>query len=78
MGRREIYGQNRKKKIIEYINEYNRQHGYSPSIREITKELGINSTSLTIYYIQALENAGYITRDKKISRSIRVLQSWGD
>jgi repressor LexA len=59
-------------RIMRFLTEFQDQHGYSPSIREIGKHIGVDSTSLVDYYLEQLCQAQYIERDKRVSRSIRV------
>ncbi|GAB4549867.1 MAG: transcriptional repressor LexA [Anaerolineales bacterium] len=47
--------------------------GYPPSIREIGEQTGITSTSVVNYYLEQLEKWGYIERDRRISRGLRVV-----
>jgi len=65
----------RKKRILEYLSEYQHQFGFPPSIREIGEKTGITSTSVVNYYLEQLEKAGYISRESHISRGIRVLRT---
>lgn len=46
--------------------------GLPPTVREICEETGIKSTSTVHAVLNALEENGYISRDKKFSRAIRV------
>ena len=46
--------------------------GFPPSVREICAATGIKSTSTVHTILGELENEGYITRDPKNSRSIRL------
>lgn len=64
----------RHRKIMEFLTTFQEQHGYSPSIREIGKCINVESTSLVDYYLEQLAQEAYIERDKRISRSIRVLR----
>jgi repressor LexA len=61
----------RHKKLLEYINERVDQ-GYPPSIREMCKAADISSTSVVTYYLKQLEEWGYIERDAKFSRALRL------
>jgi repressor LexA len=63
----------RHRKIMEFLSAFQEQHGYSPSIREIGKCINVESTSLVDYYLEQLGQEGYIERDKRVSRSIRVI-----
>lgn len=61
-------------RIIKFLTEFQELHGYSPSIREIGKHISVDSTSLVDYYLDQLCTEGYIERDKRVSRSIRILK----
>ncbi|MDX1437458.1 MAG: transcriptional repressor LexA [Anaerolineales bacterium] len=62
----------RHKKILEELDRFQSKNGYPPSIREIGKRTGISSTSVVNYYLDQLEDEGYIERDRNVSRGIRV------
>lgn len=61
-------------RIMRFLTDFQDQHGYSPSIREIGKHISVDSTSLVDYYLEQLCQSGYIERDKRVSRSIRILR----
>ena len=61
-------------KILEVLERYNSQNGYPPSIREICDKTGISSTSVVNYYLNQLEETGYIERDGRVSRGIRIVK----
>lgn len=58
-------------KILELLQSY-QDKGYPPSIREIGEQTEITSTSVVNYYLEQLEKWGYIERDRRISRGLRV------
>jgi repressor LexA len=62
---------NRHQKILEYLDE-RLSKGYPPSIREIGEATDISSTSVVTYYLKQLEEWGYIERDAKFSRALRL------
>jgi repressor LexA len=64
----------RHKKILDVLQRYQDENGYPPSIREIGKQTGISSTSVVNYYLNQLEEEGYIERDRKISRGVRLVK----
>jgi repressor LexA len=64
----------RHRKIMEYLAVFIGDAGYSPSIREIGDAINVKSTSLVDYYLNQLEEKGYISREGRISRSIRILK----
>ncbi len=65
----------RHRKIMEFLTKFQDANGYSPSIRQIGDSINVKSTSLVDYYLNQLLEMGYIERENRISRSIRVLQS---
>lgn len=62
----------KQQKILKFAGEYIRENGYPPSMREICAEAGISSTSVVSYNLDRLEEAGYITRDREVSRGLRL------
>ena len=64
----------RQKKILEVLETFQVENGYPPSIREICSEADISSTSVVNYYLEQLEEMGYIERDRRISRGVRLLK----
>jgi repressor LexA len=75
MARRSEGLSERHKKIMAFLSQFQDDNGYSPSIREIGDSISVKSTSLVDYYLNQLEEMGYISRDNRVSRSIRVLKS---
>lgn len=61
-------------KILLFMEKYQKQYGYPPAIREICEETSISSTSVVNYYLDQLENWGYIKREKNISRGITIIR----
>ena len=59
-------------RILEFLQQYQRENRYPPSIREIGEKTGITSTSVVNYYLDQLEKKGLIERDRKISRGVRL------
>ncbi len=75
MARRRTKGlSERQKRILEVLERFQNQNGYPPSIREICEKTNISSTSVVNYYLNQLEEAGYIERDGRVSRGIRLLR----
>ncbi len=65
----------KQKEIFEYIKEIISQRGIAPSVREIGSAVGLSSTSSVQYNLNALEGAGYITRESNLKRTIRICGS---
>lgn len=63
------------KAILEVLERYNDELGYPPSIREICTEAVISSTSVANYYLDRLEKLGYIERDRRVSRGLRLVKT---
>jgi repressor LexA len=64
----------RQKKILEVLEHFQTNAGYPPSIREICEQAGISSTSVVNYYLEQLTEMGYIQRDERVSRGIRLVK----
>lgn len=58
--------------ILSFINEFQLEHGYAPSVREIAAELRLGLSTVQ-YHLDALKGAGYISRRDRASRSIQVI-----
>src|SRR5215831_7965512 len=61
-------------RIYTFIEEYSRQHDRPPTNREIGQAVGILSTGHVDYHLTMLEKKGYIERERKKSRGIRILR----
>jgi len=59
-------------RILSYIMRFVDGHGYTPTVRDIVKGLGISSTSVVQYHLNVLESEGYIRRDRQVFRSIQL------
>lgn len=64
----------RAREILAYIERFQRDKGYPPTIREIGAEFGIHSTNGVRYYLTILEKAGHLRRRLKISRGIESVR----
>jgi repressor LexA len=62
----------RQEQILDFIETFLNRNAYPPTIREIQKELDISSTSVVDYNLNALEERGYIRRNRHISRGIEL------
>lgn len=65
----------RQKRILEVLEDFQREYGYPPAIREICEKAMISSTSVVNYYLDQLEEMGYIQRDQGVSRGIRLTKT---
>ena len=46
--------------ILNYVNEFIQENGYSPSVREIGAAVGLRSTASVSYHLQALQDKGML------------------
>ncbi len=51
---------NKAELILEFVNQFIQENGYSPSVREIGAAVGLRSTASVSYHLQALQNKGLI------------------
>ena len=65
-------------RVLEVLDRFQRKAGYPPSIREIKDKAQLSSTSVVNYYLDQLEEMGYIERDEHVSRGIRLIKSLAD
>lgn len=51
---------NKSQLIIDYVNQFIEENGYSPSVREIGAAVGLRSTASVSYHLQALQEQGLL------------------
>ena len=51
---------NKAELIVNYVNQFIQEHGYSPSVREIGEAVGLRSTASVSYHLQALQEKGIL------------------
>lgn len=79
MARKKATGLNEKHvKVLQIIDTYSAKFGYPPTIREIMERAVLSSTSVVNYYLDQLEEKGYIERDRGVSRGLRVIKQYGE
>ena len=63
---------NKAELIIDYVNQFIQENGYSPSVREIGAAVGLRSTASVSYHLQALQEKGLLQSpgDKGRKRAI--------
>ena len=67
----------RQKQILRYITKQITQNGYSPSVREIGKAVGLSSTATVHCYLKQLEDLGYVKKESQKGRTLRILKTDG-
>lgn len=66
-------GERRREQMREFIEDFWREHGYSPSIIEIGEAVGILSPNSVRSHLQRMVLDGVIKMDAGVSRSIRLV-----
>ena len=61
-------------RILNFIRAFLRQRGYTPTVRDIAKGCNISTSSVVQHHLNMLEKEGYIHRDPKVFRSIRLVE----
>ena len=51
---------NKAQMIVDYVNQFIQENGYSPSVREIGAAVGLRSTASVSYHLQALQDKGLL------------------
>jgi repressor LexA len=63
----------RQRAVFEFLRDQLQRTGVCPSIREIAKHFGIASPYGVTSHLRALERKGFIARERRRGRAIRVL-----
>lgn len=64
----------RQKAVYEFLRDKIRTRGYGPTVREIGEQFKIRSPNGVMCHLKALEKKGMITREKNMSRAIRLVR----
>ena len=51
---------NKAQMIVDYVNHFIQENGFSPSVREIGAAVGLRSTASVSYHLQALQEKGLL------------------
>ena len=62
----------RQKEVMEFITEFVREHGYSPSYEELAAGLDLASVATVHKHVSSLEAKQYLNRAYNQSRSLQV------
>jgi repressor LexA len=64
----------RQRNILRFMDKYVDDNGFPPTIREIGKATGIDSTSVVNYNLNKLVQAGFLERAEAKSRGLRLIR----
>lgn len=56
--------------VFDFINEYNAEYGYAPTVREICAKLNIKSTASAYYYLEKLSDEGMLSKSPNKNRAV--------
>jgi repressor LexA len=62
----------RQRNILQFIVSFVSENEFPPTIREIGEQVGISSTSVVNYNLAKLEELGFISRRKEVSRGLSL------
>ena len=65
----------RQREILDFIESFIQNYGYSPSFEEIAESFGYRSLATVHEHLSNLERKGYIRRNYNESRSVEPLES---
>lgn len=63
----------KQEEILNVIKKYIAKNGYSPTVREICKEVGLNSTATVFVHLQHLMKKEYLSQTNSKFRTLEVL-----
>lgn len=65
----------KQKTVLNYIENYNVEHDFSPTYREIMEGLGLKSVSSVAEHIENLVNKGALKRRPNEARSLEIVDT---
>lgn len=61
----------KQEQILNIVTKYIEENGYSPTVRDICKEAGLNSPATVYQHLKLLKEKGYIKSDNNKQRTIK-------
>jgi len=65
----------KQKNVLEFLQRFIQENGYSPSYQEIADAFGLSSRSTAQKYVERLRDAGFLEMDSNAKRSVTLKQS---
>ena len=59
----------KQKKVLDFINQFTEENGYSPSLNEIAKFIG-KAVSTAQHFVNELQSKGYLQKEENVARGI--------
>lgn len=70
MHKHEVDGISTRERVLDFLNDFVRLHGYSPSIREIGQAVGLKSSSTVYNHLRRLKQEGLIVACQQKPRTL--------
>jgi repressor LexA len=67
----------RQRQILDYLERFIAQHGYSPSLQEIGENFGLSSVATVHKHVQHLVDKGLVRKSWNRSRSVELISEPG-
>src|ERR1044072_3388410 len=67
----------RQREILDYLNDFIREHGYAPSLEEIGRRFNLSSLATVHKHLTNLQEKGFIRRAWNRSRSVELVPTRG-
>lgn len=58
--------------VLRFVNNYHAEHGYAPTIRELTEHLGMNAVSGMHHRVRRLIEEGKLRNAPGVGRSLCI------
>lgn len=68
----------KQKIVLDYIGDFIKENGYSPTLQNIAEYMGVNSLSTVSGHVSHLVKKGWIKRGKWKNNSIQLIQEMSD
>ena len=68
----------RQREILDYVREFIRENGYSPSLEEIGRHFGLSSVATVHKHVQHLVQKGHLRKAWNRSRSVEPVEEESD
>jgi repressor LexA len=64
----------KQKRIRDFIVDFSRENGYSPTYREIIEALGYASVNSAVSHLKVIKKKGFVTFIPGKARTVRVIE----
>lgn len=65
----------KQKLILDFINDFQEQNGFPPTVRDICLGVGLRSTATVFTHIKNLEEKGFLNKSSSKNRAISVVKN---